>query len=371
MINALASLGHDVHLAVLGEAGSIPADKHKGWSVSALREQSDRRLPERNGDRPYRRIANRWMQYWGIPAWVPTSIHLLIEEFQPDTAIVNGLQALPLAALIQNVPAVWYAADDWVLHHLTLAREGPFRGRVQSLRNAALCLFYERSLSYRVAGAIAVSKKDQRALRNFGGFRQVALIQDGVDSEFFQPRPEKESEKPSLCFWGRMDFEPNIDAMLWFCGEIWPLLFEEFPEAEMTIVGISPTPEIRKLGLNSSIRVTGEVEDVRPFAWDSQVVVMPFRTGAGIKTKLLEACAMGKPIVTSQTAIAGLNIRNESPEPWIVAHDKEDWVTAIKVLWTNWEKRQRLGRSARDYVVTNHSWRKAADMFVDFMRTMK
>jgi len=139
----------------------------------------------------------------------------------------------------------------------------------------------------------------------------------------------------------------------------------------MTIVGISPTTEIKELGLSRNIRVTGEVDDIRPFAWSSQVVVLPIRTGAGIKTKLLEACAMGKAIVTSQTAVAGLEIGNVSSEPWIVAMNIEDWARAIKLLWSNREIRKQFGSSARGYVVRNHSWRRAAETFVNFTRTIR
>ena len=203
-----------------------------------------------------------------------------------------------------------------------------------------------------------------------GGFSRVALIPNGVDAEFFLPKPEEESVEPSICFWGRMDFEPNVDAMIWFCGQIWPLLLNDFPEAVMTIVGVNPAPAIKELGLMRNVRVTGEVDDIRPFAWNSQVVVMPIRIGAGIKNKLLEACAMGKPIVSSPTAAAGLNINSESSEPWTVALKVVDWVNAIKMLWANGQIRQQSGRSARDYVLENHSWHKAAGTFFDFTRTM-
>ncbi len=307
------------------------------------------------------------MQYWGTPIWLLSSIDLLVEEFKPDTVIVVGLQALPLAAATRKVPTVWYAADDWVLHYLTLAKRGSPVSRVHSIRDAALSLCYERSLSGRTGGAIAVSKRDQKALRWIGGFPHVSLIPNGVDAEFFQPKPEKESEKPSTCFWGRMDFAPNVDAMVWFCREVWPVLLDDFPDAVMTVVGANPTSDVNELAMERNVTVTGEVDDIRPFAWDSQVVVMPIRTGGGIKNKLLEACAMGRPIVASQTAIAGLNIRDESSEPWIVAHNREDWINAIKLLWKNPEIRQQLGRSARDYVVRNHSWRQAANKFVDFI----
>ncbi len=370
MIQALVSLGHDVHLAAYGDVRSFPDHKHIGWTVSRLCEDGNDK-PEREAKSLHRWLAKRWMRYWGIASWVPSSIDVTIHGFKPEVVVVVGQQALPLAALIRGVPAVWYAADDWVLHHLSLAATGPFRNRAQSLRTAALCFCYERSLSSRVGGAIAVSKKDQRALKYLGGFQQVSLIPNGVDADFFYPGHEDESGKPSTCFWGRMDFEPNVDAMVWFCREVWPLLLDDFPEAGMTIVGAYPTVEIRDLGVGRNIKVTGEVDDIRPFAWKSQVVVMPVRIGAGIKNKLLEACAMGKPIVASPTAVAGLEIGDLSFEPWIVARNIEDWIKSIKLLFSNLEIRQRLGRSARGYVADNHSWRKAADTLVDFTRTIK
>jgi glycosyltransferase involved in cell wall biosynthesis len=370
MIEALVSLGHDVHLAAYGDISSFPAHRHRGWSVSRLTEQSDH-IAEQNGNAFYPRIAKRWMQYWGTPVWLLSSIDMLAEEFQPDTVIFVGLQALPLAAATCKGHTAWYAADDWVLHYLTLAKRGFPVSRVHSLRSAALSLCYERSLSGQTGGAIAVSKRDQKALRWIGGFQHVSLIPNGVDVEFFQPRLEKESEKPSICFWGRMDFAPNVDAMVWFCRQIWPLLLNDFPDAVMTIAGANPTPAVNELGLDRNVTVTGEVDDIRPFAWHSQVVVMPIRTGGGIKNKLLEACAMGKPIVASQTAVAGLEMRDESSEPWIVARHKDDWVKAIKLLWTRQEIRLRLGNSARGYVVINHSWRQAAHKFVDFAREIK
>ncbi len=366
MIQSLVSLGHDVHLASYGDVSGFPAHKHSGWSVSRLTEPIDL-IPGQGGDAFYPWNAKRWMQYWGTPIRLISSIDALAEEFQPHAVIFVGLQALPLAAATRKVPTVWYAADDWVLYYLTLAQRGSPVSRVHSLLNAALSLCYERSLSGQTGGAIAVSKRDQKALRWIGGFQRVCLIPNGVDSEFFQPEPKKESEGPSICFWGRMDFAPNVDAMVWFCRQIWPVLLNDFPDAVMTIAGANPTHAVNELGLDRNVRVTGEVNDIRPFAWHSQVVVMPIRTGGGIKNKLLEACSMGKPIVTSQTAVAGLEIGDEPSDPWIVARSGEDWINAIESLWKNSEMRLRLGNSARRYVVKKYSWRQAANKFVDFI----
>jgi glycosyltransferase involved in cell wall biosynthesis len=370
MIRALASLGHDVHLTTYGDIEAFPTHKHKGWSVSRLNE-NDHYSPANNVSTLQGRIAERWMQYWGVPLWIPSSMEMLVQEYRPDAAIVVGLQALPVAAAITSVPTVWYAADDWVLHHLTLAQEGSFLDRIKSLQRAILSLCYERSLSSQVGGAIAVSKRDQRALRLAGGFQRVSLIPNGVDADFFEPRRERESEQHTVCFWGRMDFAPNIDAMVWFCRQIWPEILHQFPDAMLTIVGADPAPSVRELGKERSVRVTGEVDDIRPFAWYSQVVVMPIRTGGGIKNKLLEACSMGKSIIASQTAVAGLEIKDGSSVPWIMANNKNEWIEAIKLLWANPNMRLRLGDSARNYSEKHHSWIQAAKNFTRFINQIK
>lgn len=367
MIKGLVALGHDVHLAAYGDISSFPPHKYQGWSVSRLSEPSDN-FSVQNAHFLHRRFAERWMRYWGTPSWALSSLNKLTRDYRPDTVILVGLQALPLSAATGDFPTLWYAADDWVLHHLTLAKRGPLRDRVCSLRNALLSFCYERSLSAQLAGAIAVSQKDQRALRWAGGFRQVVLIPNGVDADFFSPCTVKHAEKTSLCFWGRMDFEPNIDAMVWFCRDIWPLLLSRFPDAELTIVGANPTSAVRELGANRNVIVTGEVEDVRPFALNSQVVIMPIRIGGGIKNKLLEACALGKSVIASPTAVAGLESKNGSSQPWILARSAEDWIKAIELLWTNPEIRMTLGRSARNFVLKNHSWSEAAGKLVGFIQ---
>lgn len=370
MIQALAGLGHDVHLAAYGDVSNLPPDKHLEWSVSRLTDSSDG-IAEQTTHSFYDRVAKRWMQYWGIPVWVLSTLNKLVLEYRPDTVILVGLQALPLTAGTVDVPTVWYAADDWVLHHLTLAKKGFLRDRLRSLRGALLSLCYERSLSAQLRGAIAVSTKDQTALRWAGGFRRVALIPNGVDADYFFPLPEKHIDKHSLCFWGRMDFEPNIDAMVWFCRDIWPFLLGDFPDAELTIVGANPTPAVWELVTNRNVIITGEVEDVRPFAWQSQVVILPMRTGGGIKNKLLEACALGKSVVTSPTAVADLRHGQDDLQPWIVAQSKEEWVKAIKLLWTNSEVRATIAHSARNYILQNHSWRQAAGTLVSFVQDIR
>lgn len=370
MIQALASLGHDVHLTAYGDVSTLPPDKHLGWSVSRLTDSCDG-IVEQAAHPFCERVAKRWMRYWGIPVWVLSSLKKQVLEYRPDTVILVGLQALPLTAGTVNVPTIWYAADDWVLHHLTLAKKGFLRDRLRSLRSALVSLCYERSLSAQLRGAIAVSTKDQAALRWAGGFRRVALIPNGVDAEYFFPHPDKHIDKPSLCFWGRMDFEPNIDAMVWFCRDIWPLLLGHFPDAELTIVGASPTPEVWELGKHRNVSITGEVEDVRPFAWTSQVVVMPMRIGGGIKNKLLEACALGKPVVASPRAVADLGHSQDGLQPWMVAQGKEEWVKAITLLWSSPETRTTMANSARKYIVHNHSWRQAASTLVRFVHDIQ
>lgn len=374
MIKALVSLGHTVHLATHGDIGLFPSNEHNGWSVSKL-SMDENALSSCHVNIQSNIFVMRWLRYWGIPLSEVVLMRQLIKDFKADSVTVVGLQALPIAAALNDSPTVWYAADDWILHHYTLMRKGSFSNRIHSLRNTIVSLLYERSLSSLISGAIAVSKRDQKALKNLGGFRTVALIPNGVDGELFKPRPDKGAGRRTICFWGRMDFAPNSDAMIWFCKQVWPSLLNRFPDAFLTIVGANPTPEVLELERCRNVKVTGEVEDIRPYAWASEVVIMPIRAGGGIKNKLLEACAMGKAVVASEAAVAGLEAKEGEganlETPWVVAHNKEDWVNSISELWNNPDRQVSLGCLAREYSQEHHSWTKAATEFTEFIEGLK
>lgn len=133
----------------------------------------------------------------------------------------------------------------------------------------------------------------------------VVVIPNGIDKEYFAPSDEAPARPPELCFTGIMLYRPNIDAMLYFCHEVLPLIRAEVPEVRLNIVGREPAPEVQRLADIPGVTVTGSVPDVRPYLRRASVVVAPVRLGAGMRGKHLEAMAMRKPVVATTFCVEG------------------------------------------------------------------
>ena len=290
----------------------------------------------------------------------------LVERHRPDTVIGLGQHSpMMLRALTAQHCAkrVWYAADELVNFHLTCLRHDRLADAPHRLRLIALYAALERSFVPGIDGAIGVSPAETKLLRRFAGARSATTIRNGVDTEYFSPADTSTSSK-DLVFWGRMDFEPNIDAVCWFARRVLPALEAVCPSARLKIIGKKPHDRVIALGELHGVDVVGPVPDIRPYAQSAGITILPMRSGAGIKNKLLEAAAMGRPIVASPRAVRGLKF-DGSDKPLLVCGEASEWVATIRRLWSDASRRRRLGESARHWVVRHHSWRAAAG---DLMR---
>jgi glycosyltransferase involved in cell wall biosynthesis len=130
-----------------------------------------------------------------------------------------------------------------------------------------------------------------------------------VDTDYFRPSGSTEPDPYHLVFSGSMDWLPNDDAMKYFMREMLPRIRAACPETVLTIVGRKPFPSLTALTREHPyIRVTGQVDDVRPYMERASVYVMPLRIGGGTRLKAFEAMAMEKPIVSTSIGVEGLPI---------------------------------------------------------------
>ncbi len=275
--------------------------------------------------------------------------------------VLRGLQGLPAEI---RPPTIWYAADEMILYNLSCLRhEGPARWP-QRFQELLLHGLLERLFVPRLDGAIGVSPLDARLLVNWAGAPRSVTVRNGVDLDFFAPQAgPAEGSGPlaarSIIFWGRLDFAPNADAVLWFAHHVWPQLQRRHTDARWYILGPSAGPQVQALGQVPGIEVVGEVADIRPWARRAGAVVLPLRCGAGIKNKLLEAAALGRPIIASPRAVAGLDF-GQAPPPLMVCDQPPAWGTAIRRLWSDSVLAARLAREGRQWVQRHHSWPAAA-----------
>jgi sugar transferase (PEP-CTERM/EpsH1 system associated) len=184
----------------------------------------------------------------------------------------------------------------------------------------------------------------------------VTVIQNGVDLDYFSPKEFSNnlSPRPNLVFTGVMDYYPNSEGVCWFARSVLPLIRKKIPEAHFYIVGSSPSNEVKALGRKGGITVTGFVDDVRDYIASADVCVVPLRIARGIQNKVLEAMAMGKPVVSTPQALGGIQAKQD--EEIVVADSAERFAHQILALISDPQRAKKMGNAARRCVERHYSW---------------
>jgi glycosyltransferase involved in cell wall biosynthesis len=356
MMKACAELGHQVSIATVVK----PEDA----ALNGLSHIPRFTLNGTNGHHAGPDVASvagtklqlRFRNYWGIPSERLHALQKAIQQFKADTVVVSGLDALPYFPGLTSVKRVWYAADEWVLHHLSQVRPGSHTIS-EDLRAAAVKGLYERAHRRVVDRVWVVSESDRRAVRWIAGVpnKRIDVFPNGVDGAFYSPGDEPRAENTAV-FWGRLDFGPNIQALEWFCRRVWPFIRMEVPDARFTILGFHPTPRIQKLATRPGISLQADLPDIRSVARRHAVVVLPFVSGAGIKNKLLEAAALGLPIVCTPKTSLGLR----GVPPLVSEASAVGFAAEVVKLWRDPVRQNQLSIDLRHWVLEQHTWTSVA-----------
>lgn len=226
-------------------------------------------------------------------------------------------------------------------------------------REGESLLAFERSVAQQATHSFFVTESEAELFcRNAPECSgRVDAVCNGVDAEFFSPDHPMvspfHSAEITLVFTGAMDYWPNIDAVSWFSANIFPQLLKERPGLRFYIVGRSPAPVVLALA-SEHITVTGTVDDVRPYLQHAAVVVAPLRLARGIQNKVLEAMAMGLPVVASQECAGPIDAVAE--RDFLTAATADDYVRQIGSLLQSPERAKAMGQAAREQVLTRYSW---------------
>jgi glycosyltransferase involved in cell wall biosynthesis len=220
---------------------------------------------------------------------------------------------------------------------------------------------YEAMICRLADGVVAVSEADKAALQRLVPGLNVTVVPNGVDIEFYNDQfPMTKSQLVighcSLVFTGKMDFRPNVDAVLWFCQEVLPLIRRQKNDVHFYIVGQSPHRRILCLADHPAVTVTGYVDDVRSYIAEACVYVVPLRIGGGTRLKVLEAMAMGKAIVSTSLGCEGFE--ELVPGQHVSSADTpEEFAQRVIELLSDAGRRERMGQAARRFVEERYDWR--------------
>ncbi len=208
---------------------------------------------------------------------------------------------------------------------------------------------------------LAVSETDRDDFAAIISEEKLSVIPTGVDIDYFQPLPVEET-RDSLVFTGSMDWLPNEDAILYFVDSILPLIKEKYPTVSLEVVGRSPSRKLQAVvDSEKGVRLTGWVEDIRPFLARGAVCIVPLRIGGGTRLKIFEAMAMGKAVVSTSVGAEGLAVKTN--ENILLADTPKDFAESVIALLRDSNRRQKLGTAARSVVQENYSWLKVAETF--------
>lgn len=208
------------------------------------------------------------------------------------------------------------------------------------------------------------SEVDKEFLLKRGIKANIKILSNAIDSDYFKPE-EISYDNNRIIFTGNMPYFANYDAVIYFTGEIFPLIKKIIPEARFFVVGQKPPSNIRKLA-SDDIVITGFVKDIRIEYLKSSVNVAPMRFGAGTLNKVLESIALGVPVVATKMAVLGLP--KELSKYVFVAESSEDFAKKVIEIIKNPNIRFELMEEGKNYIKNNFSWEKIVKDFENYLK---
>jgi glycosyltransferase involved in cell wall biosynthesis len=210
---------------------------------------------------------------------------------------------------------------------------------------------------------VVCSEQDAAALRSIGGDTpsdRIQVVPNGVDLGRVKPTPVP--GVPRVLFPGRLDWPPNIDGARWFCGEVWPRVQAEVPDAELMLVGRSPGADVLALGELPGVSVHADVPSMAPFLESARVVLVPLRVGTGTRLKALEGLAAGRPVVGTSVGLEGIGIVDGVHA--LVADGTEAFSRAVITALRDDALATSLVDAGRAHVEAGFGWDRIGEQFV-------
>lgn len=278
----------------------------------------------------------------------------------PDVVICDFLDAAINLPDSLEAPSVLFQhnveSEIWRRHAMNSSN--PVK-RLVYRREFSKMVRYEQGAVQRFDHVIAVSEHDENLMSAWVEPDRISVVPTGVDTERFCPGVHAGSESPLVVFVGAMDWEPNVDAVKYFCADIWPHILTKIPEARFRIVGRNPDRRVTGFA-GSSIEVTGSVPSVVEHLREAAVVVVPLRVGGGTRLKIYEAMAVGKAVVSTTVGAEGLNVHHN--RDIVLADSANAFAESVIALLEDSHFRQSMGEHAAA-LARKYSWPAVAEKF--------
>jgi polysaccharide biosynthesis protein PslH len=287
-----------------------------------------------------------------------------LSEKRFDVAVCDFLSASLNFPNRLTIPCVLFQhnVESVLWRRMAETETAPWR-RIAYHIEAAKMASYEKRAIARFHHVIAVSEQDRHEMRKMSPSCRITVVPTGVDTQQYRVAPAALGDPPIVVFTGSMDWEPNIDAMEYFCRQIWPSVLAEFPNASFQIVGRDPHPRVRRLA-SSSVEVTGKVPSVIDYLRSATAVVVPLRIGGGTRLKIFEAMAMGKAVVSTSIGAEGLDVT--PGRDLEIADSAESFASAVIELIRDPALRRDYEQAAAT-LAAHYDWSEIAKAFASVL----
>lgn len=273
-----------------------------------------------------------------------------------DLIFVHASSVAQYVEHVRSIPKILDFGDMDSQKWLEYARHRPFPLSLGYRLEGIKLERAERRLAARFDLCTATTRAEWQTLESYRTAIASDWFPNGVDSAYFAPTDER-YDPDTMVFVGRMDYYPNQQCMFEFCATTLPLLQAKRRQLKLLIVGANPSRAVRRLGAIRGVTVTGSVPDVRPHLRRAALMIAPLNIARGTQNKILEAMAMGVPVVTSRIAAGGVDA--SAPEHFLAASTPEEYSTAVLRILEDPGERQRLATAGRARMLSHHAWPKS------------
>jgi glycosyltransferase involved in cell wall biosynthesis len=315
---------------------------------------------------PFARSRKKTLSGWlsQRPSVVQTSycpemaarVQHLASDWDPECVIALTFITAPYALAVHGAPRI-VDIDNLMWPMLKQAHrqaQDPF-GRLRSWVAYWKFRQYETWLYRQFDLSLVVSDRDRQAAVDLMGLQvsQVGVVPNGVDMSFHQPLPI-EPKPNTLVYNGALTYAANYDAMDYFLREIFPLIRAQVPETRLTITGATTGVPIAALPTNGHVTFSGYLKDIRPEVSSSWVCVVPLRLGGGTRLKILEAMALGTPVVSTSKGAEGLDI--ETGKHLLIGNTPSEFAAQTVRVLREPGLRTSLGAQGAQLVKDQYDW---------------
>jgi len=285
----------------------------------------------------------------------------VLDIVKPDVVQLDFLIMTEYVKHIKNVPVFYTEHDMGLLDFNQSFHDRDLDDNKRFFEWKKLVQYEKKILDF-FTSVIVLTERDKGLIENLNSNIKATIIPTGVDTEFYKPNDCTDKEK-SLVFVGHYKHFPNLDAIVYFVKNIYPKVIEKISNIKLYIVGSGVTKRVEDLK-NNNIIVTGEVEDIRQYLKRPNIFVAPVRLGGGIKGKVLEAMAMGVPVVATKEAVSGIDY--SIGEFALISDDPKVFAENIIKLYNDGSIYNTLSVNSRKIVENNYNWKKIAEKLNDF-----